>query len=87
MKIVRRALSHSLLRPRIVEDQICMVWTEIVECAHHWNYTLPSADLLTAFGIFIVVHLVRPFEIVLFSDSVLQNRYFPMTYQFWLLAS
>lgn len=51
-----------LLTPRIAEGQICMVWRKIVECARHRKCNLASADLWSAFWLFIIVRLIRPFQ-------------------------
>ena len=75
-----------LLSSRFVEDQICLVWKEIVECANRLKRMISPADVWAAFWLFIAVGLVFRFEVSFFSDQLFQNRYFPMAYQIWQLA-
>ena len=50
-----------MLRSRF-EDQICLAWKEILECAHHLNCALRFADRWVAFWLFILVGFVSPFS-------------------------
>lgn len=43
-------------------------------------------DLCPVFWVFVFVCLGYPYPTTLFSDGRLQNRYFPVTFQFWQLG-
>src|SRR5258708_6691310 len=89
MRFVHISLSASygsLLRPHLFEDQIRLVWEEILECVHRLRQTITSADFWVAFWFFVVVSLIISLQSRSFSDRCFQNRYFPIIYQFWQLA-
>ena len=50
------------------------------------GWIIPSADIRPAFWLFIFVSILALYDVVLVPNSTLQNRYFPMTFQAWMIA-
>ena len=55
------------MRPLFI-DQIHVVWKEGVECVHHLNWVVSSADVWAAFWFFVIVGPPFSFEAVIPPD-------------------
>ena len=69
-----------------LEGRIFLEEKENVECGRCTKPTT-SADIRAVFWLFIIVGLALYQKLFLFPDETLQNRYFPTTFQFWMLGS
>ena len=54
-----------------------------MECAQHLEFILHSADSGQFFGFFLLYAILSRFEIAVLSNRRRQNRYLPVTWQFW----